>query len=131
MNKTEKAIFDGFRKRDGMVVAFRRDKIAQAIFRAADEVRRRDHVEVGETMPGQMADLVIQQLSDPRSEYPVSADEKGRRIPHIEDMQDLIEIVLAEQGYAPIVAAYKRFRKHRQLARERIRVRNQHKHVGN
>jgi hypothetical protein len=39
-------------------------------------------------------------------------------------MQDLIEIVLAEQGYAPIVAAYKRFRKHRQLARERIRVRN-------
>lgn len=127
MNKVETAVFDGFRKRDGLVVPFRRDKIAQAIFRAADEVRRRDHVEVGETMPEQMADLVIQQLSDPRSEYYVSADAQGRRIPHIEDMQDLIEIVLAEQGYAPIVAAYKRFRKHRQLARERIRVRNQHK----
>ena len=123
MSKTE-MIFDGFRKRDGMVVPFRREKIVQAIFRAADEVRRRDHVEVGETMPGQMADLVIQQLQDPRSEYHVSPDEKGRRIPHIEDMQDLIEIVLAEQGYAPIVAAFKRFRKHRQLARERIRVRN-------
>ena len=78
-------------------------------------------------MPEQMADLVIQQLSDPRSEYHVSVDEQGRRIPHIEDMQDLIEIVLAEQGYAPIVAAYKRFRKHRQLARERIRVRSQHR----
>ncbi|MGD9782235.1 MAG: anaerobic ribonucleoside-triphosphate reductase [Kiritimatiellia bacterium] len=127
MNKAETAVFDGFRKRDGMVVPFRRDKIAQAIYRAADEVRRRDHVEVGETMPEQMADLVVQQLSDPRSEYHVSADEQGRRIPHIEDMQDLIEIVLAEQGYAPIVAAYKRFRKHRQLARERIRVRSQHK----
>ncbi len=131
MNKAESAIFDGFRKRDGMVVPFRRDKIVQAIYRAADEVRRRDHVEVGETMPEQMADLVVQQLSDPRSEYHVSADDHGRRIPHIEDMQDLIEIVLAEQGYAPIVAAYKRFRKHRQLARERIRVRNQHKHAGN
>ena len=119
MNKTEAIVFDGFRKRDGMVVPFRRDKIVLAIFRAADEVRRRDHVEVGETMPEQMADLVIQQLSDPRSEYHVSPDEHGRRIPHIEDMQDLIEIVLAEQGYAPIVAAYKRFRKHRQLARER------------
>ena len=130
MNKVEMAVFDGFRKRDGLVVPFRRDKIAQAIFRAADEVRRRDHVEVGETMPEQMADLVIQQLSDPRSEYYVSADAQGRRIPHIEDMQDLIEIVLAEQGYAPIVAAYKRFRKHRQLARERIRVRNQHKREG-
>ena len=127
MNKTEAIVFDGFRKRDGMVVPFRRDKIVLAIFRAADEVRRRDHVEVGETMPEQMADLVIQQLSDPRSEYHVSPDEHGRRIPHIEDMQDLIEIVLAEQGYAPIVAAYKRFRKHRQLARERIRVRSQQK----
>ena len=130
MNKAESAIFDGFRKRDGMVVPFRRDKIVQAIFRAADEVRRRDHVEVGETMPEQMADLVVQQLSDPRSEYHVSADDHGRRIPHIEDMQDLIEIVLAEQGYAPIVAAFKRFRKHRQLARERIRVRNHSRRSG-
>ena len=130
MSKTDAVVFDGFRKRDGMVVPFRRDKIVVAISRAADEVRRRDHVEVGETMPEQMADLVVQQLSDPRSEYHVSPDEQGRRIPHIEDMQDLIEIVLAEQGYAPIVAAYKRFRKHRQLARERIRVRNQHKREG-
>ena len=128
MNKTETAIFDGFRKRDGMVVPFRRDKIVLAITRAAEEVHRRDHVETGATMPEQMADLVIQQLSDPHSEYHVSADEHGRRIPHIEDMQDLIEIVLAEQGYAPIVAAFKRFRKHRQLARERIRVRGHRAH---
>jgi anaerobic ribonucleoside-triphosphate reductase len=124
MSKVEMRVFEGFRKRDGMVVPFSRDKIVLAISRAAEEVHRRDHVETGETMPDQMADLVIQQLSDPRSEYFVSADEHGRRIPHIEDMQDLIEIVLAEQGYAPIVAAYKRFRKHRQLARERIRVRS-------
>ncbi|MDR0994184.1 MAG: anaerobic ribonucleoside-triphosphate reductase [Verrucomicrobiota bacterium] len=125
MNKDVTAAFDGFRKRNGMVVPFSREKIIMAISRATEEVRRRDHVEVGETMPEQMADLVIQQLSDPRSEYHVSADGQGRRVPHIEDMQDLIEIVLAEQGYAPIVAAYKRFRKHRQLARERIRVRSQ------
>lgn len=123
MNKADTQLFDGFRKRDGMVVPFSRKKIVMAISRAAEEVYRRDHVEVGENMPGLMADLVIQQLSDPRSEYHVSPDEHGRRVPHIEDMQDLIEIVLAEQGYAPIVAAYKRFRKHRQLARERIRVR--------
>ncbi|MDD2239238.1 MAG: anaerobic ribonucleoside-triphosphate reductase [Kiritimatiellae bacterium] len=123
MSKATVVGFDGFRKRDGLIVPFSRDKIIRAIYRAADEVRRRDHVEVGETMPEQMADIVIQQLNDPRSEYHVSADEQGRRIPLIEDIQDLIEIVLAEQGYAPIVAAYKRFRKHRQLARERIRVR--------
>ncbi len=124
MSKADTMTFDGFRKRDGMVVPFSREKIVLAISRAAEEVNRRDHVEVGETMPDQMADLVIQQLTDPRSEYHVSPEDDGRRIPHIEDMQDLIEIVLAEQGYAPIVAAYKRFRKHRQIARERIRVRN-------
>ena len=116
-------MFDGFMKRDGMVVPFRRDKIVQAISRAAEEVARRDHVEVGEHMPEQLADLVIAQLLDPKSEYFVAPDAEGRQIPHIEDMQDLIEIVLAEQGYAPIVAAYKRYRKHRELARERIRVR--------
>ncbi len=130
MEQTETQLFDGFRKRNGMVVPFSREKIVTAIYRAADEVFRRDHVEVGETMPDQMADLVIQQLSDPRSEYHVSDDEEGKRIPLIEDMQDLIEIVLAEQGYAPTVAAYKRFRKHRQLARERIRVRNKRAQEG-
>lgn len=107
-----------------MVVPFRREKIIRAISCAAAEVERRDHVEVSENMPEQLADLVIAQLQDPKSEYYVTPDANGHRIPHIEDMQDLIEIVLAEQGYAPIVAAYKRFRKHRELARERIRVRN-------
>ena len=37
MDKVETVAFDGFRKRDGMVVPFRRDKISQAIYRAADE----------------------------------------------------------------------------------------------
>ena len=34
-------MFDGFMKRDGMVVPFRRDKIVQAISRAAEEVALR------------------------------------------------------------------------------------------
>lgn len=122
--ESDTQLFDGFCKRDGMVVPFRREKIVTAITHAAEEVKRRDHIEVVETMPEKMADLVIAQLQDPQSEYYVNADANGKRIPQIEDMQDLIEIVLAEQGYAPIVAAYKRFRKHRQLARERIHVTN-------
>ena len=59
MNKTVAVKFDGFRKRDGMIVPFSRDKIIRAISSAAEEVCRRDQVEVGETMPAQMADLVI------------------------------------------------------------------------
>lgn len=117
-------MFDGFQKRSGLVVPFRKDKIVAVISRATEEVQRRDHVEVPSSMPGQIADLVVQQLADPRSEYHVTPDAQGRRIPQIEDMQDLIEIVLAEQGYAPIVAAYKRYRKQRTLARKLIQVRN-------
>jgi anaerobic ribonucleoside-triphosphate reductase len=122
---TQHAAFDGFRKRSGMVVPFRRSKIESAITRAAEEVNRRDGVPFGESTAQRVTDIVLKQLDDPRSEYYVYPDEEGKRIPHIEDVQDLVEIVLAEQGQTSVVAAYKRYRKHRDLARERIRVRDE------
>ncbi len=121
----QQAPFDGFRKRNGMIVSFRRAKIELAITRAAEEVNRRDGVPFSESMAQRVTDLVLSQLNDPRSEYYVYPDEKGQRTPHIEDVQDLVEIVLAEQGHTTVVAAYKRYRKHRELARERIRVRDE------
>jgi len=120
----ETAGFDGFRKRSGMVVPFRRAKIESAIFRAAQEVERRGEVAPTPGIAERITDLVIKQLNDPESEYYVYPDEHQKRIPHIEDVQDLVEIVLAEQKQTTIVAAYKRYRKQRQLARERIRVRD-------
>ncbi|MBN2288426.1 MAG: anaerobic ribonucleoside-triphosphate reductase, partial [Candidatus Glassbacteria bacterium] len=63
-------------------------------------------------------------LDDPTSEYYVFPNEKGDRVPEIEDVQDLVEIVLAEEGLSSVVATYKRYRKMRQLARKRIKVRH-------
>lgn len=115
--------FDGFRKRSGLVVPFRREKIASAIQRAFDEVSRDQKVPRREQAANKITDMIIQQLMDPASEYHVYPDENGKCIPNIEDVQDLVEIVLAENREALVVAAYKRYRKARELARRRIRVR--------
>ena len=117
------ADFDGFRKRDGTVVPFAPEKIERAVRRAADAVAHRTGETVNTALPGRIAAEVLAQLNDPASDYHVAAEEDGRRIPQIEDVQDLVEIVLAEQGYTAIVAAYKRYRKQRETARRRIRVR--------
>lgn len=117
-------IFDGFRKRSGMVVPFRLEKIEHAIARAAEAVARKDGGQPNADLPRQITDQVVQNLSDPLNEYYVHIDDDGRRIPRIEDVQDLVEIVLAESGQSDIVAAYKRYRKQREIARRSISVRN-------
>ncbi|MCX7591229.1 MAG: anaerobic ribonucleoside-triphosphate reductase [Kiritimatiellae bacterium] len=123
--------FDGFRKRSGAVVPFRREKIMRAIQRAVDAVSRTLDVPLSEEIAPRITNLVIQHLNCPDSEYYVSPDEKGRRIPNIEDVQDLVEILLAESGETMVVAAYKRYRKQRELARRKIRVRGASDHARN
>ncbi|MBU4459790.1 MAG: hypothetical protein KJ579_04415, partial [Verrucomicrobia bacterium] len=115
-------MFNGFRKRDGTVVPFRRGKIEKAIRLAADAVARREGAVFSEDLATRIGDRVMRQLDDPRSEYYVYPDAQAQRVPEIEDVQDLVEITLAEQGCTSIVAAYKRYRKQRDLARRKIRV---------
>jgi len=115
--------FDGFRKRDGMVVPFQIEKIESAVARAAEAVARTENTTPEPGLAARIAQKVVEELDNPLCEYYVKPDKDGKRIPHIEDVQDLVEIVLAEEGCSSIVAAYKRYRKQRELARERIRVR--------
>ncbi|MBD3385378.1 hypothetical protein GF407_10690 [candidate division KSB1 bacterium] len=115
---------DGLIKRNGYLVPFRAQKIENAIKRAFQAVSR----ETGETFERgiykKLASAVVDQLNDPFSEYYVQEDERGRRTPKIEDVQDLVEIVLSENNFPVVVAAYKRYRKQRELSRRRIRVRS-------
>ena len=117
------AVFDGFQKRSGLVVPFSWQKIELAIDRAIDEVARKHQIAKNEGMASKVTDQVLRQLSNPQSEFYVHPDENQKRIPRIEDVQDLVEIVLAEQGETLVVAAYKRYRKQREIARRNIRVR--------
>jgi len=116
--------FTLFRKRDGTEVRFRRDKIESAVRKAGDAVHRRAGDEFDPAIAKQVTDRVLEQLDNPLCEYFVFPDAQGRRVPCIEDVQDLVEIVLAELGHADIVAAYKRYRRQREVARRHIQVRD-------
>lgn len=122
--KTGAVEFHGFRKRNGLVVPFHERKIADAVFKAADVVARRDDRHADRSTAERLAAQVTAHLNDPESEFYVHPDSDGRRIPVIEDVQDMVEIVLAENDLADVLSAYKRYRKQREVSRRKIQVRD-------
>ena len=116
--------FEGFRKRNGLVVPFQPDKIENAVMKAADAAGRANGEATEKSLAERVTTLVLDHLSDPSSEFYVHPDTDGKLVPEIEDVQDLVEIVLAEEGHAQVVSSYKRYRKQRDVARRRIRVRD-------
>ncbi len=117
------AAFDGFQKRSGLIVPFSWQKIELAIDRAVEDVARKHQIAKNEGLASKITDQVMQQLDNPQSEFYVHPAENGKRIPKIEDVQDLVEILLSENGETLVVATYKRYRKQREIARRNIRVR--------
>lgn len=92
------------RKRDGRVVNFDKDKITNAILKAANAVGGSDVV-----LADKLADNVIEILE---KTMPPGA------IPNIEDIQDIVEKVLVEGGHAKTVKAYILYRNERTKIRE-------------
>jgi ribonucleoside-triphosphate reductase len=115
--------FNGFRKRSGLVVPFSAKKIEMAIHHAVDEVARKQGTPRNEGLAQKITSQVVEQLDNPLSEFYVHPDADNKRIPLIEDVQDLVEILLSESGETLVVASYKRYRKQREIARRSIRVR--------
>lgn len=124
MSSISDQVFSYFSKRDGSCVPFVQEKIALAILKAGQAAQRLGAEEFNEEQAYAMAAEVVRQLDNPLCEYYVKEDEAGERIPQIEDVQDLVEIVLAENKFGEVVASYKRYRKQRELAREAISVRD-------
>lgn len=120
-----------FRKRDGMTVPFYTDKIERAVERAMTAAQRDHGVEIDPSLPRRVAAEVILQLDSPLSEYYVEPDADGQRIPSLEDVQDLVEIVLSEMDQSLVVSVFKRYRKQRERSREKIRVRERNGKGGN
>ncbi len=117
-------LFNGFRKRSGIVVPFEAEKITQAIKQALDSVSRNDSKN-SETLAHTITESVINQLDEPTSAYYVHEDSEGNRIPTLEDIQDLVEIHLGEMGEVLVANSYKTYRKQRQVARKNIFVRGE------
>jgi len=79
-------------KRSGAIVPFKQERIVNAIYRAAVAVGGRDKEKAED-----LAEEVVKILNE-------KFDEKT--YPHIEDIQDIVEIVLIENGHAKVAKEY-------------------------
>ncbi len=92
------------RKRDGRIVPFEKERIVSAIFSAAKAVGGKDR-----GVAEKLADEVVKEL-----ERRFGPEE----IPSVEDVQDIVEKVLIENGHAKTAKAYILYRKQHQELRE-------------
>src|SRR3989339_1097436 len=85
------------RKRDGTVVVFDQNKITNAVFKAAQSVGGKDR-----KIAQQLSDKVIEEI-----------EKLGKTSPSVEEIQDIVEKVLIEQGHASTAKAYILYRQQR------------------
>jgi uridine kinase len=96
-------------KRTGAIVPFNKDRITNAIYRAAVAVGGRDR-----TIAEGLADQVVQELE---------AKTPAGHIPTVEEIQDIVERVLIHAGHARTAKAYILYRDERARGRqERARL---------
>jgi len=91
-------------KRDGSVVEFTPQRITNAIYRAAVAVGGRDK---------RTAEQLTEKVVDVLKEQPPTGD-----IPTVEQIQDIVEKVLIEDGHAKVAKAYILYRAERARLRE-------------
>ncbi len=87
------------KKRDGRIVKFEQDKVTDAIFRAAVAIGGSNR-----TISEKLSELVVKILEDKFD---------GHTTPTVEQVQDIIEKVLIEDGHAQTAKAYILYRKKR------------------
>ena len=96
-------------KRDGKLSDFNKDKIADAIFKAAQAVGGKDRKAADE-----LADRVEKSLLE-------RTLNQRNYIPTVEEVQDIVEKVLIETGHAKTAKAYILYREERKKIREEAR----------
>ncbi|MDI6806903.1 MAG: ribonucleotide reductase N-terminal alpha domain-containing protein [Candidatus Aenigmarchaeota archaeon] len=92
------------RKRDGRIVDFDPEKITNAIFKAAQAVGGRDR-SIAENLTKQVVEILEERL-------------KPGEIPAVEQVQDIIEKVLVENGHYKTAKAFILYRRERTWIRE-------------
>lgn len=97
------------KKRDGRIVEFKKEKIVEAIWKAIQAVGRRDK-KLAEKLADEVVSLLEKQL-------------KPDEIPHVEQVQDLVEEVLVKSGNYEVAKAYITYRKKKEeIRREKIAI---------
>ncbi len=107
------------RKRDGRVVPFQRQKIADAVSKAMEAAGEPDARFAAE-VAGIVEISLLERLG--RTGDPAGAAAGGESIPHIESIQDLVERALMELGRSAVAKAYILHRDLRARVRAALRV---------
>lgn len=97
-------MYQRIKKRDGRVVEFNKEKISQAIFKAAKAAGGEDY-----QLAQQLSDIVIQYL---QNTYKTG-------VPDVEAVQDAVEKILIETGHAKTAKKYILYRAERNRIREK------------
>ncbi|MDD5023129.1 MAG: adenosylcobalamin-dependent ribonucleoside-diphosphate reductase [Candidatus ainarchaeum sp.] len=92
------------KKRDGSVVSFDKDKIVNAIFKAAQSLGGKDREEAEK-----VANLAMQYVNERF---------KPEEIPSVEEVQDCVEKALIERGHAATAKTYILYRFRKKMERE-------------
>ena len=92
-------------KRSGAIVPFRRERIVNAIYRAAVTMGGRDK---------QRAEFLADQVV-----YALEKNTPPGRYPHIEEIQDIVEKILIENGHAKVAKEYILYRDKRNHRRQK------------
>lgn len=93
------------KKRDGRVLNFQKDKISNAIYKALIACGRPDHSLADKLAEGVMTRLLKQGFSTSSS-------------PSVEDVQDMVESILIDEGLGEIAKSYILYRHERRKIRE-------------
>src|SRR6188768_3390226 len=105
-NKNKKAIAQ-IRKRDKGLVDFNNSKISNAIYKALMAAGKTDY-----KLAERLSEKVVQKMDQQFSVFDTN------RVPSVEDVQDMVESILIEEGLAETAKAYILYRHERRKLRE-------------
>jgi ribonucleoside-diphosphate reductase alpha chain len=113
-NSSEKNIMQ-IRKRDGRIVEFNQNKISNAIYKALIAVGKQDYL-----LAEKLSEKVFQKMVQQR--YGIDS---AAMIPSVEDVQDIVESILIEEGLSETTKAYILYRHERRKIRdEKMKILN-------
>ena len=113
-NSNEKAIIQ-IRKRDGRIVEFNQNKISNAIYRALIAMGKSEY-QLAEKLSNKVMQKMVQQRYGP---------DNAAMVPSVEDVQDIVESILIEEGLSDTAKAYILYRHERRKVRdEKMKILN-------
>src|SRR6187200_2828026 len=112
-NKNKKAIAQ-IRKRDKGLVDFNNSKISSAIYKALMAAGKTDY-----KLAERLSEKVVQKMDQQFSVFDTN------RVPSVEDVQDMVESILIEEGFSETAKAYILYRHERRKIRdEKMKILN-------